>query len=137
MSSQADDNRSFSKLLKVLSAAGFQISINSYAQWRDFDPPAANIGWSLRELCACLCLARFDPAALTHSSWIPNVGIAPIRDYANQIKYILQQASARETGLLEYLKSYALSGAEALKRIALEKPYQPENGYPGLFNWGI
>jgi FkbM family methyltransferase len=136
----------FSKILKVLSAAGFKLSINSFGGWSDLIRQTPVLVDHHENYILVSAWRGSIPAAFKHSSWIPNAGIAPTRDFDNQIKYIIKltsarevelvkaasareteltkAASARETELLEYLKSYALSGEKALKRIQLKEPYQ-------------
>ena len=91
---------SFGKMLRVLSAAGFQISIETFSSWRDLirQPPVLE---DHHENYVLVSAWRGPiPAAATWASWLPGAGITPIRDYANQIRFIIQQASARETELL-------------------------------------
>lgn len=118
----------FSKMLEVLSAAGFKLSINSFGEWRDLIHQSRVMADHHENYVLVSAWRGSIPSALTHISWIPSVGAAPIMEYAHQIQYIFQQTSAREAELLDYLNSYALSGEKALKRIQLKKPYQQESG---------
>ncbi len=114
----------FGNLLKVLSEAGFQISINTYGPWRDLirQPPVLVDHHENYILVAAWRSSLASSSS--NGSWIPNVGLAPINDHADQIRYLAQQSSTS----LEMLKSYALHGEGLLKREILDGPYEKELG---------
>lgn len=129
----------FSKMLRILSTAGFQLSINSFGSWRDLvrQPPILVDHYENYILVSAW--RGSTPSAPTRASWVPGVGVEPIKEYVSQIRYFIHEASAheakllkttsaREAELLGYLKSYALSGVKALKRVTLMGPYQKEIG---------
>lgn len=88
---------SFSKMLEVLSSAGFKVSINSFGAWRDLirQPQVLKDHYENYLLVS----AWRDPApnADTSFSWVPASGILPIMDYANNIQSILNQYAVRES----------------------------------------
>jgi FkbM family methyltransferase len=119
----------FGKMLGILSAAGFQLSINSFGPWRDLIHQPPVLADHHENYILVSAWRGLTPSAPTRASWVPGIGVAPILDYANHIRYIIQQASAP----LDILKSYALRGEKALKRVVLNRPYQKEIG----FSWAI
>ena len=129
----------FSELLRNLQNAGFQLSINSFGEWRDLIHRAPILPDHHENYVLVSAWRGSTPSTPRHAGWIPSAGAAPITEYVNQIRYILHQASAREAELvkaasaheaelLAFPKSYALSGQKALNRIQLKKPYQQEIG---------
>ena len=130
----------FGKLLRILSIAGFQISINSYGPWCDLIRQVPILPDHHENYVLVSAWRGSIPAAFTHSSWIPKAGAGPIRDYANMIQFVsareadlVRAASAREAELMNYLNSYSSSGVDTLKRTVLKKPYQKEDG----LSWSI
>ena len=119
----------FGKMLKVLAAAGFMLSINSFGEWRDLIRQTPVMADHHENYVLVSAWRGLTPSTLARSSWIPNAGVAPINDHADQIRYMIHQASAP----LEILKSYALHGGKALKRVILDRPYKKEIG----FSWII
>jgi len=114
----------FGKLLKVLSEAGFQISMNSYSSWRDLiRQPPVQINHHETYIVVSAWRGSLSSALLS-ASWIPNTGVAPINDYTDQLRHIFQQISPS----VEMLKSYALHGGKALKRDVLNGPHKKEIG---------
>jgi len=122
----------FSKMLAVLSAAGFNLSINSFGVWCDLlrQPPVDEFHYENYLLVSAW--RGSIPLASTYVSMIPKVGVELTNltdEFTARETNLLNEFTTRETNLVGYLKSYAVFGEKGLKRGTLTRPYQKENGF--------
>jgi FkbM family methyltransferase len=102
----------FAKILQVLSACGFKISINSFSGWRDLLHQSPVLPDHHENYILVSAWRNLTPQKETCYSWVPIAGITPIRDFANLLQYINQQVSAREA---ELAKAASMREAELAK----------------------
>jgi FkbM family methyltransferase len=134
----------FGEMVRTLSSAGFQLSINSFGAWRDLVRQTPIRKDHYENYILVSAWRGSLPSTRTHTSWIPNAGVAPITQYKNLFHLITHQfslqmeqhslqlsnqASEFQAPLLASLKSYALSGEQGLKRVQLVVPFQRETGF--------
>lgn len=118
----------FGEMLEVLSNAGFQVSVNSFGIWRDLIHRPPVLADHHENYILVSAWRESTPSAPTRASWVPGIGAGPIIDYVNHLRYFLQQTSARETELLNYLGAYVAPDKKVIKRSVLRKPYRHETG---------
>ena len=129
-------------MLRVLAAAGFMVSVNSFGEWRDLirQVPVPPNHW---EQYLLVTGWRGEiPQAMTDSSALPYTGINPALEWQSreaewQSKLAAREAewksklTASENQLHALLKAYVSSGEIGLKRHKLRSPFirEGEHGW--------
>jgi len=96
---------SFGNMLEALSSAGYKLSINSFGSWRDLiRQPRISVD-HYENYILVSAWRQTASTDITQATWIPSAGIAPIFDFANQIRYVINQTLAREEKLTQEFMS--------------------------------
>jgi FkbM family methyltransferase len=109
----------FGNMLRVLSVAGFKVSVNSFGAWRDLirQIPVPPNHW---EQYLLVTGWRGEiPQAMTDSSALPYTGINPALEWTTKL-------TAHENQLLVLLKAYVSAGKRGLTRRKLTVPFTQE-----------
>jgi FkbM family methyltransferase len=130
----------FGNMLRVLSAAGFKVSVNCFGAWRDLirQAPVPPNHW---EQYLLVTGSRGEtPQVMTDSTALPYTGISPALEWQSRLaacdaEWKLKEdewqsrLAASENQFHALLKSYASTGRLGLERIELRAPYTREGKY--------
>jgi len=128
----------FGDMLRVLAAAGFMVSVNSFGEWRDLirQVPVPHNHWE--QYLVVTGWRGEIPQAMTDSSALPYTGINPALEWQSKLAACEVEWQSKlavlENQLHVFLKTYIGTGRLGVKRIKLQAPFvrEGENGWVAM-----